>query len=205
MLPPNDDFPDSCFMEDTALCTDKCAIISRPGADTRRNETQLEDFRKLLSSFYSNVHEIKAPGMVEPGDIMMVGDTFYVGKSARTNDEGFAQMKEILEGYGKTVIQVPLKEVLHLKTGVNYLEDNNLLVAGEFVDNPLFESFNKIVVDSDEAYAANCIWVNGTVIVPAGYPKVQSAVEHLGYDVLVVDTSEYRKIDGGLSCLSLRF
>ena len=92
VLPPNDDFPDSCFMEDTALCTDKCAIISRPGADTRRNETQLEDFRKLLSSFYSNVHEIKAPGMVEPGDIMLVGDTFYVGKSARTNDEGFAQM-----------------------------------------------------------------------------------------------------------------
>ena len=205
VLPPNDDFPDSCFMEDTALCTDKCAIISRPGADTRRNETQLEDFRKLLSSFYSNVHEIKAPGMVEPGDIMMVGDTFYVGKSARTNDEGFAQMKEIIEKYGKTVIQVPLEEVLHLKTGVNYLEDNNLLVAGEFIDNPLFESFNKIVVDPDEAYAANCIWVNGTVIVPAGYPKVQSAVENLGYDVLVVDTSEYRKIDGGLSCLSLRF
>ena len=114
-------------------------------------------------------------------------------------------MKEILEKYGKTVIQVPLEEVLHLKTGVNYLEDNNLLVAGEFIDNPLFESFNKIVVDPDEAYAANCIWVNGTVIVPSGYPKVQSAVENLGYDVLVVDTSEYRKIDGGLSCLSLRF
>ena len=86
VLPPNDEFPDSCFMEDTALCTDKCAIISRPGAETRRDETQLEDFRKLLSSFYTNVHEIKAPGLVEPGDIMMVGDTFYVGKSARTND-----------------------------------------------------------------------------------------------------------------------
>ena len=73
------------------------------------------------------------------------------------------------------------------------------------MNNPLFASFNKIVVDSDEAYAANCIWVNGTVIVPSGYPKVQSAIEHLGYKVLLVDTSEYRKIDGGLSCLSLRF
>lgn len=71
VLPPNDEFPDSCFMEDTALCTDKCAIISRPGAETRRDETQLEDFRKMLSSFYTNVHEIKAPGLVEPGDIMM--------------------------------------------------------------------------------------------------------------------------------------
>ncbi|QRG87174.1 dimethylarginine dimethylaminohydrolase family protein [Bulleidia sp. zg-1006] len=206
VLPPNNNFPDSCFMEDTALCTDKCAIISRPGADTRRDETQLEDFRKMLSSFYgTTLHEITAPGTVEPGDIMMVGDTFFIGKTARTNDEGFRQMKEILEKYGKTVIQVPVHEMLHLKTGVNYLEDNNLLISGEFINNPLFATFNKIVVPEEEAYAANCIWVNGTVIVPAGYPKIKEAVEHLGYKVILVDTSEYRKIDGGLSCLSLRF
>ncbi|WP_028124971.1 dimethylarginine dimethylaminohydrolase family protein [Eremococcus coleocola] len=205
VLPPNNDFPDSCFMEDTALCTDKCAIISRPGAQTRQCETKLEDFRTMLESFYGNIHEIKAPGTVEPGDIMMVGDTFYIGKTARTNDEGFRQIKEILENYGKTVIQVPVEKMLHLKTGVNYLEDNNLLISGEFIDDPMFAKFNKIVVPEDEAYAANCIWVNGTVIVPKGYPKIQEAVEHLGYKVLLVDTSEYRKIDGGLSCLSLRF
>ncbi|GAB7232309.1 dimethylarginine dimethylaminohydrolase family protein [Facklamia hominis] len=205
VLPPNDEFPDSCFMEDTALCTDKCAIISRPGAETRMKETQLEDFRKLLKSFYTNVHEIHEPGTVEPGDIMMVGDTFFVGESARTNKEGIKQLREILESYGKEVIEVPLKEVLHLKTGVNYIEDNNLLISGEFITNPVFDKFNKIVVDPDEAYAANCIWVNGTVIVPEGFPKVEAAVRHLGYEVLVVDTSEYRKIDGGLSCLSLRF
>lgn len=206
VLPPNHDFPDSCFMEDTALCTDKCAIISRPGAETRRNETQLEDFRKMLKGFYGNtLHEIKAPATVEPGDIMMVGDTFYIGKTARTNDEGFRQMKEILEKYGKKCIQVPVHKMLHLKTGVNYLEDNNLLVSGEFIDDPMFDSFNKIVVPEDEGYAANCIWVNGTVIVPAGYPKIKAAVEGLGYKVIIVDTSEYRKIDGGLSCLSLRF
>lgn len=205
VLPPNDEFPDSCFMEDTALCTDKCVIISRPGADTRQKETQLEDFRELITSFYTNVHEIEAPGTVEPGDIMMVGDTFYVGESARTNKEGIRQIREILESYGKEVIEVPLEEVLHLKTGVNYIEDNNLLISGEFIDKPEFAKFNKIIVDPDEAYASNCIWVNGKVIVPAGYPKVQAAVEHLGYEVLVVDTSEYCKIDGGLSCLSLRF
>ena len=205
VLPPNDDFPDSCFMEDTALCTDKCAIISRPGAETRRDETQLEDFRKMLSSFYTNIHEIKEPGLVEPGDIMMVGDTFYVGKSARTNDEGFKQMKEILEKYGKTVIQVPLEEVLHLKTGVNYIENNTLLVSGEFITKEEFKDYKKIVIPEDEAYASNCIWVNGTVIVPSGYPKVKKAIEEAGYKVICTDTSEFRKIDGGLSCLSLRF
>ncbi len=205
VLAPNNDFPDSCFMEDTALCTDKCAIISRPGAETRMDESKLEDFREMLSSFYTNVHEIEAPGTVEPGDIMMVGDTFYVGKSARTNEEGIKQLREILGMYDKEVIEVELHEMLHLKTGVNYLEDNNLLVAGEFIDNPLFDKFNKIVVPDEEAYAANCIWVNGTVIVPEGYPTILAAVKHLGYDVLTVDTSEYTKIDGGLSCLSLRF
>ena len=101
--------------------------------------------------------------------------------------------------------EVPLEEVLHLKTGVNYIEDNNMLVSGEFIDKPDFAQYNKIVVPEDEAYGANCIWVNGTVIVAEGYPTVLKAVQDLGYKTLVVDTSEYRKVDGGLSCLSLRF
>ena len=90
-------------------------------------------------------------------------------------------------------------------TGVNYLEDNNMLVCGEFVDKPDFQSYNRVVIPEEEAYAANCIWVNDTVIVPEGYPTVLKAVQDLGYKTLVVDTSEYRKLDGGLSCLSLRF
>ena len=96
-------------------------------------------------------------------------------------------------------------QVLHLKTGVNYLEDGNMLVSGEFIEKPDFAQYNKVVVPEDEAYGANCIWVNGTVIVPEGYPTVLKAVQDLGYKTLVVDTSEYRKVDGGLSCLSLRF
>ena len=89
--------------------------------------------------------------------------------------------------------------------GVNYIEDNNMLVSGEFIDKPDFAKYNKVVVPEDEAYGANCIWVSGTVIVAEGYPTVLKAVQDLGYKTLVVDTSEYRKIDGGLSCLSLRF
>ena len=128
-----------------------------------------------------------------------------MGRSARTNDEGIRQFIEILEKYGLSGSEVPLEKVLHLKTGVNYLENNNLLVAGEFVDKAEFSEFNRIEIPESEAYAANCIWVNGTVIVPEGYPAVEAAVRGLGYNVILVDTSEYRKLDGGLSCLSLRF
>ena len=111
----------------------------------------------------------------------------------------------ILEKHGLTGSEVPLEEVLHLKTGVNYLENGNMLVAGEFVNKPDFVKYNRVEIPVEEAYAANCIWVNGTVIVPEGYPSVEKAVRDLGYPVILVDTSEYRKIDGGLSCLSLRF
>lgn len=136
---------------------------------------------------------------------MMVGDHFYVGRSARTNEEGIKQFIAILEKYGLSGSEVPLEKVLHLKTGVNYIENNNMLVSGEFIDKPDFAKYNKIVIPEEEAYAANCIWVNDTVIVPEGYPAVEKAVKDAGYKVLLVDTSEYRKLDGGLSCLSLRF
>lgn len=206
ILPPMEEFPDSCFIEDNALCTSKCAIISRPGAATRREEVKSKDLRETLEKFYEHIEEIKEPGTIEPGDIMMVGDHFYIGLSARTNEEGARQMIAILEKYGLSGETVEMKEMLHLKTGVNYLEHNNLLIAGEFKDDPRFEKFNKIEIPEDEAYAANCIWVNDYVIVPAGYPKVKKAIEDLGiYKILEVDTSEFRKVDGGLSCLSLRF
>lgn len=135
----------------------------------------------------------------------MVGDHFYVGRSARTNEEGIRQLTEILAKYDMTCSEVKLEEVLHLKTGVNYLEDNNMLVSGEFVTKPEFQKYNCVQIPEDEAYAANCIWVNDTVIVPEGYPAVLKAVQDLGYKTILVDTSEYRKLDGGLSCLSLRF
>ncbi|WP_042352350.1 dimethylarginine dimethylaminohydrolase family protein [Bacillus massiliigorillae] len=205
VLEPKEAFPDSCFVEDVALCTSKCAIITRPGAETRQKEVQLADMKEALGKFYEHIEQIEAPGTVEAGDIMMVGDHFYIGESARTNKEGANQMIAILEKYGLSGSIVTLEKVLHLKTGLAYLENNNLLVAGEFIDDPEFAKFNKIVVPEDEAYGANCIWVNDYVLVPEGYPTVQKKIEELGYKVLVVDTSEFRKIDGGLSCLSLRF
>lgn len=205
VLDADERYPDSCFVEDPAVVTRNCAIITNPGAGTRNGEK--EEIIPAIKKFYSDdqIEYIKAPGTLEGGDVMMVGDHFYVGRSARTNEEGIRQFKEILEKHGFTCSEVPLEKVLHLKTGVNYLENNNMLVSGEFVTKPDFAKYNHIEIPESEAYAANCIWMNGTVIVPEGYPTVLKAIQDAGYKTLIVDTSEYRKLDGGLSCLSLRF
>lgn len=203
VLEADENYPDSCFIEDVALLTKRCAIITRPGATSRRGE--IVGLRDTLKKFYENIEAIEAPGTIEAGDIMMVGNHFYIGLSARTNEDGANQMINILNKYNLSGSMVPLEKVLHLKTGLAYLENNNLLVAGEFVLSPTFSSFNKIIIDEKESYSANCIWVNGHVIVPAGYESTRKAIEDLGYIVHVVDTSEFRKLDGGLSCLSLRF
>lgn len=205
VLEADERYPDSCFVEDPALITRKCAIITNPGAESRNGEKN--EIIGAVKKFFPDdkIEYIKDPGTLEGGDVMMVGDTFYVGLSARTNAEGIKQLGEILNKYGMECIQVPLEKVLHLKTGVNYIENNNMLVSGEFITKPEFEKYNKIIIPEEEAYAANCIWMNGTVIVPEGYPAVLKSVQDAGYETLVVDTSEFRKIDGGLSCLSLRF
>lgn len=205
VLEADERYPDSCFVEDAALITKKCAIITNPGTKSRNGE-KLEIISAIKKFFtHEQIEYIKEPGTLEGGDVMMVEDHFFVGRSGRTNQEGIRQLTGILNKYGYTCSEVPLELVLHLKTGVVYLEYNNLLVSGEFIDKPAFAGFNKVVVPPEEAYAANCIWVNETVIVPSGYPQVLKAVQDLGYKTLLVDTSEYRKIDGGLSCLSLRF
>ncbi len=205
VLPADERYPDSCFVEDPAVVTCKCAIITNPGAPSRNGEK--DEIIDAIRKFYPEnaIEYIKAPGTLEGGDVMMVGDHFYVGRSARTNEEGIQQFIAILEKYGLSGCEVTLEEVLHLKTGVNYLENGNMLVSGEFVSKPEFASFHRMEIPEEEAYAANCIWVNGTVIVPEGYPAVEAAVRSAGYEVILVDTSEFRKLDGGLSCLSLRF
>ena len=205
VLPADEDYPDSCFVEDPALLTKHCAVITNPGAASRKGETAA--IEPAVAKFYPSdkIYHITDPGTLEGGDVMMCGDTFYVGLSDRTNEEGIRQLGEILGKYGCKVIAVPLAEVLHLKTGVVYLENGTMLAAGEFLDKPELAGYKKIPVPEDEAYAGNCIWVNGTVIVPEGYPKTKAAIEAAGYKTVTCDTSEYRKLDGGLSCLSLRF
>lgn len=205
VLQADDAFPDACFVEDVAVLTRKFALITNPGAPSRKGEVAAA--RPVIKQFYKeeNIVSITPPGTLEGGDVMMVGDHFYIGISARTNREGAGQFIAALEKYGMSGEMVPLNEILHLKTGLSYLENDNLLICGEFLDSPVFKKYNQIKIPAGEEYAANCIWVNGKVIVPVGYPKTKALIADLGYDIIEVDTSEYRKIDGGLSCLSLRF
>jgi dimethylargininase len=203
ILPAEELFPDSTFIEDAALCTPHCAIITRPGAESRRGET--EGMKHILEEYYSRVEEIIFPGTLEAGDVMMVDKHFFIGVSSRTNIAGADQLIRILERYDMTVTKVPLKKILHLKSGVSCLGNNIILAAGELRNEKEFDRFTVIEVDDDESYAANSLWINGKVIVPEGFPKTREKIEKGGFETITLDVSEFRKVDGGLSCLSLRF
>jgi dimethylargininase len=202
-LEKDDHLPDSTFIEDVALCTPHCAIITNPGVESRRAE--INGMRLVLEEFYDRIEEIIFPGTLEAGDVMMVGNHFYIGISKRTNTEGADQLIDILGKNNMTGSKIHLNKLLHLKSGVSYIENDNILVCGEFVTKKEFEKFNRIVIDSSESYAANSLWINGVVLVPEGFPETREKVERAGYQTMTLDVSEFRKIDGGLSCLSLRF
>ena len=184
---------------------ERCAVITNPATDSRNGEK--EEILPAIRKFYADdqIFHIEAPGTLEGGDVMRVGDHLYVGLSDRTNEEGARQFNEIVTKFGYTSSTVPVTEGLHLKDFAIYLENNNMLVT-EIVDKmDAFKDFNRIVIDPDELYAINSMYINGTVLVPEGYPKTLQIIKDLGYPTILVDTSEFRKIDGSLTCLSLRF
>lgn len=203
ILTGNIEYPDSTFVEDTAVLTPNFAVISNPGALSRNGE--IHDMEPVIKSFYETIYYIKAPGTLDGGDILQIEDHFYIGISARTNHDGAEQLKQILEseGYKGTIIE--LEKFFHLKTGITYLGNQTIVVAGEFIDHPEFNKYQKIVVPPEEEYAANCIRVNDYVIIPAGYPVTKQKINDAGYQTIELGMSEFRKLDGGLSCLSLRF
>jgi len=203
VLDADENYPDSTFVEDTALLTPHCAIITNPGALSRKGETA--GIKNVLEEYFSNIESVHDPGTVEAGDIMMVGDHYYVGLSKRTNRNGAEQIIDILKKYGMTGSMVTLEKVLHLKSGVAYLENNNLVAAGEFLLKEEFKNFNILKIDDDESYAANCVWINDYVLMAKGFPKATKTIEKENYNIIELNVSEFQKLDGGLSCLSLRF
>lgn len=212
----DEEFPDACFVEDAAVIIPNCcAIITNPGAKSRNGEIakMYVTVSKLFSKPNVNLFRIMSPGTLDGGDVMMVGNIFYIGLSARTNQAGIDQFRKIANMFNKKTVAVEMDKGLHLKSGVNFLEispNTNkplLLLNSDFKNHPLFDNdkFDRIYISDDEKYSANCIWMNGKVIVPEGFPKTLAAIQDHGYETIVCDTSEYRKLDGGLSCLSLRF
>ncbi len=204
-LEADERYPDSCFVEDPAVVMEKCAIITNSPRESRNGEKH--EILGAIQKFYSDdqIFHIEAPGTMEGGDVMRVGDHFFVGQSERTNAEGARQFNEIVTRFGYTSSTVPVTEGLHLKDFVIYLENNNMLVSPVMDKEPSFKDFNRYVIDADELYAINSMYINGTVLVPEGYPKTKKLIEDLGYPIRLVDTNEFRKIDGSLTCLSLRF
>jgi len=203
ILEADEAFPDSTFVEDVAVVTPRCAIITRPAAASRRGETA--SILPILEELYSYIEKIQPPGTLDGGDVMHVDQHFYIGLSSRTNRAGAAQLIEILQRYGMTGSVVPVKEFLHLKTGVTQVAENTLLAAGEFISNPVFSNFKIIPVSEEANGGANCVRINDKLLVAAGFPEVISQLSDQGGDVVEVDISEYAKLDGGLTCLSLRF
>jgi dimethylargininase len=203
VLAADENYPDSVFIEDTAVLAEKVAVIARPGAPSRRGEESA--VAEALAKYYDRLERIIAPGTMEGGDVLRAEDHFFIGVSARTNESGAQQLAAILKKNGYATTLVPLRRVLHLKTGIAYLQEKRLLADGEFLGHGLLSEFETIPVPAGESYAANSLWINGRVLVPAGFPLAKKTIEASGCETLAVDVSEFRKLDGGLSCLSLRF
>jgi dimethylargininase len=197
------DYPDSVFVEDTAIVTPKFAVITNPGAPERNGESK--EIANHLHDLFETVFIINEPGTLDGGDVMPVGDRFFIGLSGRTNKAGADQFISFLKNYNMTGTTIELNDVLHLKTGMSYLEDNNLLLTADFMERPEFKSFNILQVPESEAYAANSLRINDFVLVPKGFPMVKEMIEKCPYQTIELDMSEFRKLDGGLSCLSLRY
>jgi dimethylargininase len=199
-------YPDSTFVEDTVILTARVAIIMRPGAPSRLGEIEL--IKKPILAYRTEVMQIVEPGSMDGGDVCQADEHFFIGVSARTNPEGARQLSVILHAHGYTSSTVDIRgqsRLLHLKSGIAYLGDRRLVIAVELSALAAFQTYELIEVPSAELYAANCILINDHVLIPAGYPKTTAALEALGHTLLALDVSEFRKMDGGLSCLSLRF
>ena len=203
ILEADDKFPDSAFVEDTAVINKDFVVISNLGAQSRKGEEK--EIKKVMKEFYNDFKSIEKPGTLEGGDVMKIENEYFIGISKRTNKKGALQLREFLKKYGYSCTLVSLKNVLHLKTGVAYIGDNNIIASGEFIKNPLFSDYNIIEVGEDESYATNCIRVNEHVLIAKGFKKLKDSILGLGYKILEINMSEFRKMDGGLSCLSLRF
>ncbi|MEO6171763.1 MAG: hypothetical protein ABIP02_01460 [Arenimonas sp.] len=198
--------PDSTFVEDVAVITAHGAMLSLPGAKSRAGE--VANIKFALSNYYTETSEISAPGTLDGGDICEAGNHFLIGISLRTNEIGARQLASWLAIHGYTSDFVDIREVpgiLHLKSGISYIGDNRMVVIDALAVHPVFKTFELIRTQPLEDYAANCVRVNEYVLMASGFPNLQTKLEKLGYSIITLGMSEYQKMDGGLSCLSLRF
>jgi dimethylargininase len=199
-LPEEADLPDSVFVEDTAVVLPDVAIITRPGANSRRPET--ESIIRALSPYRPLVH-VTEPATIDGGDVLVLGKHIFVGLSTRSNDNAILQLQELLDNYGYMVTGVPLRDCLHLKSAVTRVDDATLLINNKWVDPSHFAGYKLIEVDIAEPYAANCLPIKGSIIYPTTFPKTCALLEAQGCKIVNVDVSELAKAEGAVTCCSL--
>lgn len=201
-LPEQPSLPDSVFVEDVAIVLDECAVITRPGAKSRRPETdsvasKLREYRKLVF--------IEAPGTLDGGDVLRVDRGLYVGLSGRSNQAAVDQLRELISPYGYTVKAVEVSGCLHLKSAVSQVAENTLLANPRWVKPVDFEAAEWLEVDPAEAYAANTLLIGKSIIYPNSFPRTRQRLEQHGIPVVAVDVSELQKAEGAVTCCSLVF
>lgn len=199
-LPAAPDLPDSVFVEDTAVVLRHVALITKPGADSRKPETEsitqaLRPYRDLVS--------IESPGSLDGGDVLVLGKNIYVGLSTRSNMDAVHQMNQLLGKYGYQTQGVEMHDCLHLKTAVTRVDDKTLLINRKWVDVENFEGFNLIDVDESEPFAANCLPLGDSIIFPVAFPKTGAELTSRGYKIKPVIVDELAKAEGAVTCCSL--
>jgi len=203
-LDPLEDFPDSLFVEDTALCLPEGVVLMRPGAPTRQGE--VAQIEPVLSGIFDNVARINGPGTIEAGDILTTSREVLVGQSLRTNSEGIAELASVLSKWGRVLREVKVPEgVLHFKTDCSLLDCDTILSTDRLAKTGIFSAYKVILTAEGEDAAANAIRYNDFVMMSAGFPRTATRLKGAGYQVKELGNSECAKIDGGMSCLSLRF
>lgn len=206
VMDANPEYPDGTFVEDTFVIAERVAIATRPGAKTRMGE--VVSVAAALRRFRPQWERIEAPGTVDGGDICQADEHFLIGLSARTNEAGAAQLAAILARHHYTSSTVDIRghaALLHLKSGIAYLGERRFLLVHGFPAIDAIAGADRIEVAQMEAYAANCVRVNDQVLIAAGFPAMAAALQKFGLRVRALDMSEFARMDGGLSCLSLRF
>lgn len=201
-LPALDDMPDAVFVEDVAVVFDEVAVVTRPGAESRRREGAsvaevLAHHRPLLA--------IEAPGTLDGGDVLRIGRRVFVGQSARSNPAGIAQLRALLAPYGYSVTGVATRDCLHLKSAVTQLADDLVLMQPAWCDAVAFAGLRIVEVDPDEPHAANVVRIGDSVLMPACFPRTRQRVVDAGIAVVAVDVSELQKAEGAVTCCSLVF
>jgi dimethylargininase len=199
-----DDYPDSVFVEDTALCLPQGAVIMRPGAPTRLGEAG--EMSPNLESLYTSVVRIREPGRIEGGDILVTETEILVGRSARTDAAGVGELVRLVAPWGHRVREVFTPPgVLHFKTDCSLLDAETILATPRLDASGCFEGYRVFHTAAREEACANAIRFNDIVLMPAGFPRTADMLDKAGYDLRIIGNSECAKLDGGMSCLSLRF